>query len=133
MQEHDVEDRDRLEVAFSSKDTEATLIVPIVKSSRDYSIDIVLSPKKKADHSQSFTHSVSIYFPGRIASNVFSDLTFSVTQRFQQQLKRFTPKTEDDIIKIWQEDEKIYRTLSSFQAYHLGLKNTIEVYLNKVG
>ena len=91
------------------------------------------SPKKKAGHSQSSTPSVSFYFPGKIASNVFSDLALSVKQRFLQQLKRFAPKTGDDITNIWQEAEKIYETLSSFQVDHLGLKNTVEVYLNEVG
>jgi len=48
-------------------------------------------------------------------------------------LKRFAPKTEDDIINIWQEAEKIYETLSSFQADYLGLKNTVEAYLDEAG
>jgi len=84
MQEHDVEARDRLEAAFGSKDSQATLTVPIAKSSRDDSIDIMPSPKKKAGCSQSPTPSVSVYFPRRIASNVFSVLALSVKQHFQQ-------------------------------------------------
>ena len=52
MQEHDVEVGDRLEAAFGSKDSEATLTVPFTKSSGDDSIDIMPSPKKKAGHSQ---------------------------------------------------------------------------------
>jgi len=50
---------------------------------------------------------------------------------FQQQLKRFAPKTEDDIINIRQEAEKIYETLSSLQADYLELKNTVETYLTE--
>jgi len=70
----------------------------IAKSSRDDSIDIMPLLKKKARHSQSPTPSVLVYFPERISSNMFSDLALSVKQRFQQQLKRFTLKIEDDII-----------------------------------
>jgi len=84
MQEHDVEVGDRLEAAFGSKDSEATLTVPIAKSSRYDSVYIMPSPKKKAGRSQSPTLSISVYFPGKIASNVFSDLALSVKQRFQQ-------------------------------------------------
>jgi len=88
--------------------------VPIVKSSGDDYIDIMPSPKKKAGRSQSPTPSVPVYFPRKIASNVFSDLVLSVKQHFLQQLKRFTAKAEDDITNIQQEAEKIYKTLSSF-------------------
>ena len=89
------------------------------------------SPKKKAGHSQSPTPFVSVYFPGKISSNLFSDLAFSVKQCFQQHLKRFASKIEDDIINIRQEDKKIYETLSSFQVDHLELKNTVETYLTE--
>jgi len=98
--EHDVEAGDRVEAAFGSKDSEANLIVPIAKSFRDDSIDIMPSPKKKAGRSLSPTPSVLVYFPGKITSNVFSDLAFIVKQHFLQQLKRFAPKTEDDITNI---------------------------------
>ena len=111
MWEHDVKVRDRIEAAFGSKDSEATLTLPIAKSSGDDSINIMPSPKKKAGRSQPPTPSISVYFPGRIASNVFSDLALSVKQCFLQQLKRFAPKTEDDITNIRQEAEKIYETL----------------------
>jgi len=131
VQELDVVARDGLAAAFGSKDSEATLIVPIAKSSGDDSIDIMPSPKKKVGRSQSPTPSVSVYFPGKISSNVFSDLALSVKQRFLQQLKRFAPKTEDDITNIRYEAEKIYETLSSFQADHLRLKDTVETYLTE--
>jgi len=85
--------------------------VQIAKSSRDDSIDIMPSPKKKAGRSQSLTSSVAVYFLGKISSNVFSDLALSVKQRFLQQLKRFAPKIEDDITNIRQEAEKIYEDL----------------------
>jgi len=130
MQEHDVEARDRLEATFSSKNSEATLTVPIAKSSEDDSIDIMPSPKTKAGRSQSPTPSISVYFPGR-TSNVFNDLALSVKQSFQQQLKRFALKTEDDIISIRQEAKKIYENLSSSQVDYLELKNTVETYLTK--
>jgi len=84
MQEHDVEVGDRLEAAFGHNDSEATLTVPIAKSSGDDSIDIMPSPKKKGGRSQSLTPSVPVYFPGKIASNIFSDLALSVKQRFLQ-------------------------------------------------
>ena len=129
MQEHDVVVRDRLAASFYSKDSEATLTVPIAKSSGDDSIDIMPSPKKKAGRSQSPTPSISVYLPGKISSNVFSDLALSVKQHFLQQLKRFAPKTEDGITNIRQEAKKINETLSSFQAHHLGLKDTVETYL----
>jgi len=74
--------------------------VPIAKSSGDDPIHIMPSPKKKAGRSQSPTPSISVYFPRKIASNVFSDLALSVKQRFLQQLKSFAPKTEDDITNI---------------------------------
>jgi len=125
MQENDVAASDRLEAAFGIKDSEATLNVPIAKSSQDNSIDIMPSPKKKAGHSQSPTPSVSVYFPGRIASNVFSDLALSVKHRFQQQLKRFAP--EDDTVNIRQKAEKIH------EVDYLELKNTVETYLTKTG
>jgi len=64
---------------------------------------------------------------------VFNDLALSVKQRFQQQLKKFIPKTEGDLGNIRQEAERIYETLSSFQTDYLGLKNSIDVYLNEVG
>ena len=89
------------------------------------------SPKKKAGCSQSPTPSVPIYFPGKIAFNVFSDLALNVKQCFLQQLKRFAPQAEDDITNIRQEAEKIYETLSSFQADHLELKNTVETCLTE--
>jgi len=73
--------------------------VPIAKSSGDDSIDIMPSPKKKVGRSQSPTPFVSIYFPRKISSNVFSDMALSVKQHFLQQLKRFAPKTEDGITK----------------------------------
>jgi len=92
--------RGRLEAAFDSNDSEATLIVPIAKSSENDSIDIMPSPKKKEGCSQSPTPSVSVYFPRRMASNVFSDLALSVKQRFQHQLKRFGLKIEYDFINI---------------------------------
>jgi len=60
MQEHDVEIRDRLKAAFGSNDNEATLTVPIAKSSGDDSIDIMPSLKMKAKHSQSPTPSASV-------------------------------------------------------------------------
>jgi len=114
IQEHDVEVRDRLEFAFGNKDSEATLTVPIAKSFEDNSINMMPSLEKKAEHSQSCTPSVLVYFPRRIASNVFSDMALSVKKHFQQQLRRFTPQTEDDIINIRLEAKKIYETLSSF-------------------
>ena len=91
------------------------------------------SPVKRAERCQSPTASVATYFPGRIASGVFNDLALSVKQRFQQQLKKFIPKTEGDLANIRQEAEQIYETLSSFQADYLGLKNSVEAYLNEVG
>ena len=81
-----------LKLHSASLEFRATLIVPITKSSGDDSIDIMPLPKKKAGRSQSPTPSVSLYFPRRIASNVFSDLALSVKHRFQQQLKRFGPQ-----------------------------------------
>jgi len=129
MQEHDAEARDKLEATFGNKDSEATLTMPIAKSSEDDSIDILPLPKKKAGHLESPTPSVSVYFPGKITSIVFNDPALSVQQQFQQQLK----KTEDDIINMPHEAKKIYETLSSFEEDHLGLKNTVEAYLNEVG
>ena len=90
------------------------------------------SPVKQAERCESPTPSVATYFPGRIASGVFNDLALSVKQRFQQQLKKFIPKTEGDLANIRQEAEQIYETLSSFQADYLGLKNSVEAYLNEV-
>ena len=109
MQEHHVEAKNRLEAAFNSNDSEAILTVPIAKSSGDDSIDIMPLPKEKVGRSKSPTPSISIYFHGRIASNVFSDLALRVKKHFQQQLKKFTSKTEDDIINIRQEAEKYMR------------------------
>ena len=63
---------------------------------------------------------------------MFNDLALSVEQRFQQQLKTFTPKVEADIINIFQEAEQIYKTLSSFRTDYLGLENTVDAYLNEV-
>jgi len=44
MQEHDVAASNRVEAAFGIKDSEATLTVPIAKSSGDDSIDIMPLP-----------------------------------------------------------------------------------------
>ena len=63
---------------------------------------------------------------------MFNNLALSVKQRFQQQLKKFTPKTEDNIINIRLEAEQIYKTLSSFQVDYLGLKSTVKAYLKEV-
>jgi len=82
MYKHSVEARDRL-TAFGGKDSEASLTMSMAKSSGDDSIDIMPLPKKKVGRSQSPTPSVSAYFLGRIASNVFSDLALSVKQCFQ--------------------------------------------------
>jgi len=45
---------------------------------------------------------------------MFNDLDLSVKRHFQQQLKKFILKIEDDIVNILQEAEQIYKTLSSF-------------------
>jgi len=47
-------------------------------------------------------------------------------------LKKFIPKTEGDIANIRKETEQICETLSSFQVDYLGLKNTVEAFLNEV-
>jgi len=107
--------------------------VPAGKSAEDNSINIMPLPVKQAEHCESPTSSDVTYFPERIASGVFNNLALSVKQRFQQQLKKFVPKTEGDIANIRQEAEQIYETLSSFQADYLWLKNTLEAYLNEVG
>jgi len=82
VKEHDVAARDRLAAAFDSEDSVVTLTVPIVKSSGDDSIEIMPSPKQSV--LSLLSPSVSVYFPGKIASNVFSDLALSVKQRFLQ-------------------------------------------------
>jgi len=88
---------------------------------------------KKVEHCESPTPSVATYFLGRIASGMFNDLALSVKQRFHQQLKKFIPKIEGDLVNIRQEAEQIYKMLSSFQADYLGLKNYVEAYLNELG
>ena len=132
MQEHTVEIGDTLKAAFGDKDSEATLTVPIVKSTEDDSINIMPSQMKRIECCQSPTPSAATYLLGRIASGVFNDLPLSVKQHFQQQLKKFIPKTEGELANIRQETEQIHETLSSFQADYLGLKNSVEAYLNEV-
>ena len=104
--------------------------MPAAKSTEDDSINIMQSPVKQAERCQSPTPYVATYLPGRIASGVFNNLALSVKRCFQQQLKRFIPKIEGDLTNICQEAEQIYETLSSFQADYLGLKNSVEAYLN---
>lgn len=97
---HTIDVRDRLNAAFDDKDSEATLTVHAAKSTEDDSINIMSLPVKQAEHCQSPTPFILTYVPGRITSGMFSDLALSVKQHFQQQLKKFIPKTEGDIANI---------------------------------
>jgi len=76
------------------------LTVPAAKSTEDDYINIIPSPVKQAERCQSPTPSVTTYFPGRITFDVFNDLALSANQCFQQQLKKFIPKTEGDLANI---------------------------------
>ena len=82
MQEHDLKAKDRLEAAFVSKDSEATLTMPIANSSKDNPIDIMIQPEKKVGRSQSPTPSVLAYFLGIVAFSVFNDLALSMKHHF---------------------------------------------------
>jgi len=47
-------------------------------------------------------------------------------------LKNFIPKTKGRIANIRQEAVQIYEIFSSFQAYYLGVKNTVQAHMNEV-
>jgi len=105
--------------------------VPAAKLTEDDSINIMPSPVKQAERCESPTPSVTTYFLGRITSGMFNDLASSMKQRFPQELKKFIPKAAGDLANIRHEVEQIDETLC-FQADYLGLKNSVEAYLNEV-
>ena len=106
--------------------------MPIAKSSKVDIIDIMPSPSKKAECYQPPYPSILAYFPKRITFSVFNGLALSVKHHFQQLLKTFTPKAEDDIIKYLRESCNNIWDLIILPSRYLGLRNNVKAYLNEV-